>query len=155
MGITLKPGQLPKIRKNVQALLANVDKAALYYYSYMGEYLVGYARNKHTYTDRTGNLTNSMGYAVVQEGKVVKTSLDDMQGESLAKARETINKMVDKVSAKYSLIIVAGMEYAAYVEAKGYNVLLPAELEARLQIPGGIAKIQQMAKSKTLKVFGI
>jgi hypothetical protein len=54
----------------------------------------------------------------------------------------------------FSLIIVAGMNYAAYVEAKGYNVILPAELKAKSELPAEINKLVMKANKKAIELFG-
>ena len=58
--------------------------------------------------------------------------------DGIEQSQSNINKLnrkqFDTIKAKYPkglvLIVVAGMNYAAYVEAKGYNVLSSAELMA-------------------------
>ncbi len=40
------------------------------------------------------------------------------------------------------------MNYAAYVEAKGYNVILPAELKAKKDFPTAMNKIINKVLSK-------
>ena len=54
----------------------------------------------------------------------------------------------------FSLIIVAGMNYAAYVEAKGYNVILPAQLKAMKDFPETVKRLQDLAKKKANELFG-
>ena len=90
----------------------------------VGERCITEARDNGSYTDRTGNLRNSVGYMVLLDG--------------IEQSQSNINKLnrkqFDTIKAKYRkglvLIVVAGMNYAAYVEAKGYNVLSSAELMA-------------------------
>lgn len=90
----------------------------------VGERCITEARDNGSYTDRTGNLRNSVGYMVLLDG--------------IEQSQSNINKLnrkqFDTIKAKYPkglvLIVVAGMNYAAYVEAKGYNVLSSAELMA-------------------------
>lgn len=90
----------------------------------VGERCIAEARNNGSYTDQTGNLRNSVGYVVMNRGNEVGRS-----------NISTLNqKVIDEIKAKYAndvvLIVVAGMNYAAYVEAKNYNVLTSAELLA-------------------------
>jgi hypothetical protein len=54
----------------------------------------------------------------------------------------------------FSLIIVAGMNYAAYVEAKGYNVILPAQLKAMNDFPATVQKLKALATKKANEQFG-
>lgn len=46
------------------------------------------------------------------------------------------------------------MNYAAYVEAKGYNVILPAELKAKSELPAEINKLVMKANKKAIELFG-
>jgi hypothetical protein len=155
MGITLKPGSMNVIPGAVREFRDRVDKATLYYFQYYGELLVKYARDKHTYTDRTGNLTNSIGYVVVKDGKVVSSGGMDGSGEAQTASMEVINQIISQTTSQYTLIVVAGMNYAAYVEAKGYNVLLPAELKAKLEMPDGLERLKQLARSKAQQMFNL
>lgn len=102
---------------------------------YAGETFINLAREHGTYTDRTGNLRNSVGYAIAKAGRLVEftaprrsyRSGDDERvngtGEAEAKARETAEAVAKKYPGGYILIGFAGMEYAAAVESRGYDVI--------------------------------
>lgn len=91
----------------------------------VGERCIIEARDNGAYTDRTGNLRNSVGYVVLLN--------------SVEKSKRNISalnqKLTEELKNKYTkglvLIVVAGMNYAAYVEAKGFNVLSSVELMAK------------------------
>jgi flagellar basal body rod protein FlgG len=138
-----------KIKVAVDAYREKIHGAAIAFLSYLGEKLISYARERHNYTDQTGNLTNSIGYAVLHNKRIVKSG--GMSGSvSKSSSMNIINRMSTSGSNQYSLIIVAGMNYAAYVEAKGYNVILPAELKARKDFPAAMNRFFQSAKKKGL-----
>src|SRR5699024_1823495 len=102
------------------------DRKAVEWLSVLGERVVKYAREHGSYTDRTGNLRNSIGYVVVQYGKVVKEnfSIGNGYGEAKVQARAYALEVARELPAdKTYLVWVAGMEYAKYVEAKGFDVL--------------------------------
>lgn len=61
--------------------------------------------------------------------------------------------MAETLTNSLSLIIVAGMNYAAYVEARGYNVILPAELKARTDFPRAMQMLMDKAKRKADELF--
>lgn len=63
-------------------------------------------------------------------------------------------KIASQTPNSFSLIIVAGMNYAAYVEAKGYNVILPAELKAKADFPAAMNKLVEKARSKAIELYG-
>lgn len=101
---------------------------------YVGEQCIIEARDSGNYTDQTGNLRSSIGYAVVWNGKVVQRDCIDKvkQGDKgISEGDDYLSKCVKKARKKgIVLIVTAGMNYAEYVEAKGYNVLSSAELKA-------------------------
>ena len=65
------------------------DRKAVEWLSVLGERVVKYAREHGSYTDRTGNLRNSIGYVVVQYGRIVTEdfSIGSGHGEAKAQAR--------------------------------------------------------------------
>lgn len=112
------------------------DRKAVTFLQSLGERVVKYARENGNYTDQTANLRNSIGYIVIQFNKVVYDSFEgyttprnDPQG--LANAEMARRKGLDYAKTvgatlgggKTYLVWVAGMEYARYVEAKGYDVI--------------------------------
>ena len=102
------------------------DRKAVEWLSVLGERVVKYAREHGSYTDRTGNLRNSIGYVVVQYGRIVTEdfSIGSGHGEAKTQARAYALGVARNLPAnKTYLVWVAGMEYAKYVEAKGFDVL--------------------------------
>lgn len=102
------------------------DRKAVEWLSVLGERVVKYAREHGSYTDHTGNLRNSIGYVVVQYGKVVREnfSIGSEREEAKAQTRTHALEVARELPVnKTYLVWVAGMEYAKYVEAKGFDVL--------------------------------
>ncbi len=153
MGIKPKFGS-GVVAAQVQAFQQNLEKAILFLLKYLGEELTKYARDNHNYTDQTGNLTNSIGYAVVRNTEIVFYSATNQPGAGADAALQTALKMAADCKSAYSLIIVAGMNYAAYVEAKGYNVILPAELKAKKDFPAAMNRLVAQAQGKAKELFG-
>lgn len=143
------------VAAQVQAFHDRVEQAAIFKLQYLGEELAKYAKDRHNYTDRTGNLTNSIGYAVAKGKDIVFWGGPDMGGDGAEAALQTALKMIETLPHKLSLVIVAGMNYAAYVEAKGYNVILPAELKAKADVPEAMRKLMDKAKNKAQQLFGV
>ncbi len=98
-------------------------------FNYIGNQCIIEARENGNYTDRTTNLRNSIGYVVLLNGVVQNKSLKGKHSKKL------IEELMPKYSKGIVLIVVAGMHYATYVEAKNYNVLSSAELLAERQVP--------------------
>lgn len=114
------------------------DRKAVTWLASLGERVVKYARKHGAYTDHTGNLRNSIGYVVVQHGEIAVESFKynrrvkpdgnpkgvNGADEAHEKARTYAIKVAGELPTdKTYLVWVAGMEYAKYVEAKGFDVL--------------------------------
>lgn len=87
----------------------------------IGQEAVNWARENGSYTDRTGNLRNSIGYIIFKDGVDIAFS-----GQQPAKQNKDLMVRLakDKIPSQgYALVVYAGMEYGIYVEAKGYIVL--------------------------------
>lgn len=102
------------------------DRKAIVFLQTVGERVISFARDNGSYTDRTSNLRHSIGYVIVQYGKVVSEdfSIGDGYPEAQQNARDAAMKVVEELPKKHTYLVwVAGMEYARYVEAKGYDVI--------------------------------
>ncbi len=153
MGIKPKFGN-GYVAAQVNAFQQRLENATVYMLKYLGEELAKYAKDQHNYQDQTGNLTNSIGYAVVRHGKIIDYGGENQPGEGAAEGLKVASQMAAKLPNSFSLVIVAGMNYAAYVEAKGYNVILPAQLKAMHDFPQAMQRLQDLAKKKANEVFG-
>jgi len=101
--------------------------------AYVAEQSLIAAREIITYTDRTGNLRSSTGYCIVVDGEVWKKSHFEKVKDGAAGVVDG-KSFIDGIVAKHPngivLIVVAGMNYAKYVQDYGYDVLDSAELVA-------------------------
>jgi len=105
---------------------------------FVGEAAVTEARQRGRYKDRTGNLRSSIGYCVLDNGKAVKESLFEVVNEGQQGATNGIaflHSLATEHSSGLVLIVVAGMEYAQYVEAKNLDVIDSAEQLAERLLP--------------------
>lgn len=153
MGIKPKFGS-GVVKSQVEKFGERLDSAVVFLLKYMGEMLAKYAKENHTYTDQTGNLTNSIGYAIVRNGKLIHYGGEILPGDGAAEGLKVAMAMAASLTSAYTLIIVAGMNYAAYVEAKGYNVILPAELKAKKEFPAQMQRLKELATKKANELFG-
>jgi hypothetical protein len=114
-----------QLEKRVQAIIGRI--------AYVGESSINEARVSGTYMDRTGNLRSSIGYVIVKDGKVIgKQGFGGKEGkQSEAFALQTAKSFPKGIV----LIVVAGMSYARYVSAMGYDVLDSAQLLAEKLVP--------------------
>lgn len=108
---------------------------------YCGEQIVNKVRDGNkpkSYKDQTGNLRSSTGYILSYNGKVISKSsfASVLNGGKGSKEGEGFaRRLATQYDKGFVLIVVAGMEYAVYVEDKGYDVLMSGELLAEVIIP--------------------
>lgn len=97
------------------------------------------AKGKPNWTDQTGNLRSSVGYMIFVDGEMIfaagfdpKVGADPSKGVDVG--REYAKRIgVELGDARYALVVVAGMNYASYLEKKDYEVITFTEVEARIQ----------------------
>lgn len=136
MGIKKASNFDQMIAKGISNFLKETDRKIVTALEYMGERCLIEARTNKGYMDQTGNLAASVGYIILKNGRVAKES--GFKGKAPAGPEQGKNlaySLATQYSGDYSLIVVAGMNYAAYVEAKGKNVLSSAELLAEKELP--------------------
>ena len=104
---------------------------------YVGEQCINDGRLRGSYTDRTGNLRSSIGYVVVKDGQIIQLTMNPVTlngKDGTSNGEAYLRSLVGEYTNGIALIVVAGMKYAAYVEARGYNVISSAELLAETLI---------------------
>lgn len=92
------------------------------------------ARTLDTYKDQTHRLRSSLGYVIFRDGAEVASNFQSTGGTNGAegaqigyqKARETAAAVPGIVA-----VVVAGADYASYVEAKSFDVLTGSALQLR------------------------
>ena len=98
----------------------------------LAEDAVTHAKQNKGYKDRTKNLYNSISFALYKNGTLVKLNAGNIPDPKQApKNHKGVEEKIQQYASQpgvvaskgYSLIVVAGMEYGAHVEHKGYNVL--------------------------------
>ena len=92
------------------------------------------ARRSGSYKDQTGNLRSSIGYIIAKDGEVVTENFKEGdKGTDKTTGKYKGRRLAEEVSLSYTggyvLVGVAGMEYAAAVEAKGYEVVSGANTQ--------------------------
>lgn len=114
---------------------------------------VNYIRNRSgeaSWFDDTGNLRSSIGFVILDEGKIVeqggfKKAKSGAEGVRIGmEFSEIIASRVSEFGHGLVLIIVAGMEYAAYVEAmENKDVLASSKFVAKRILEDRISKINR------------
>ena len=127
---------------------------------YVGESVVNQIRRSDIsdWTDQTGNLRSSIGYIICLDGKPISMSpFEKVTGPKANEAKEDGTQVgkdyARELASLYpqgiALIVVAGMEYASYVEKRdNKTVLAQGEIEARNLISKMVNELNQ-ALNKT------
>lgn len=113
---------------------------------YVGEKCINEAREYGSYQDRTGNLRSSIGYIVLKDGKPIEKGgfkITKSGNNGQKEGEMFINKVTSQYPKGFVLVVVAGMKYASYVEARNYNVLTSAELLAEREVPKLLKALSQ------------
>lgn len=82
----------------------------------------------NNFTDQTGNLRSSIGYIIYHNGSLVRSNFSGTT-EGTAKGQDYAKSLLEIDSEGYVCVFVAGMEYAMYVESKGYGVISGPHLQ--------------------------
>lgn len=115
-----------------------ITSALIYNLCAVGEQVLNQARSTNSYKDQTGNLRSSIGYVVAVDGEVVQSSSFEVVKDGADGSRDGKSYALDLVKQfpeGIVLIVVAGMKYASYVSAKGYDVLDSSEVLADRLVP--------------------
>lgn len=135
------------VRKRFDAFLNEIEKKQIARLQRLGEMCLVEARTNKGYMMQTGALLSSTGYEVFVDGVAIHSQFDAASGaesnaaETGIKSGQSIAESIGKGTKGIALVVVAGMNYAAYVEAKGYNVLSSAEHLAERELPRMLEKL--------------
>lgn len=122
------------VRLAIEQEIARRRAALVRRMAYIGEQAVNQMRSAGKYKDQTGNLRSSTGYLVIMDGKVVSES-EFQTVKNGADGSKSGKKFAEEVAKQHPtgivLVVVAGMSYAVYVNAKGLDVIDSGELIAK------------------------
>lgn len=135
------------VKARLDAFLEEIQKKQIARLQRLGEMCLIEARTNKGYMMQTGALLSSTGYQVFVDGVAVHSQFDAASGaqsDAAAKGVKTGQELAEKIGKEtmgVTLVVVAGMNYAAYVEAKGRNVLTSAEHLAERELPRMLEKL--------------
>lgn len=125
----------------------------------LGEECIAKIRDRsgsESWFDQTGNLRSSIGYAVYDHGmqKIQSAFQIVMNGNDGSIAgRKMLRQLANDYSNAYALVVVAGMNYADYVESlKNKDVLASTELWAKGVVDARLERAMQSAVAKIDKL---
>ena len=154
MGITATTPQ-DVFNSFIVDILKIIQEEIVRSFSYLGEKCVARIRDRagnDSWFDQTGNLRSSIGYAVVDHGrKCIESAFSIIKngGDGAKAGKELIDNLTSLYSNTYALVVVAGMEYADYVEAmENKDVLASTELWAKSKMQEYLDKSLERAETR-------
>ena len=109
---------------------------------YIGEECLTQARSGHKYLNQTGNLCSSIGYCILDNGKIISEgewkAVAGGKGDGEEGKKQGVAFLHDLAAKQTTkgivFLMVAGMPYAQYVEAMSLDVLDTSEQMAQRKI---------------------
>lgn len=119
----------------------------------MVQELTNHAKSQAGYEDQTSNLKGSIGGMVLKDGQIIDTKGFDYSADENGKGAGTgvnfINELAKNYTKGYVILMVAGMEYASYVEnEKNKNVLAATEMKMERDLPKLFEYIERKINQK-------
>ncbi|WP_418310602.1 hypothetical protein [Phocaeicola sp.] len=153
MGIRMTT-KLSEVHDMLMREAERVERLTIRALSKLGEQCVTKIRDRagdKSWYDQTGNLRSSVGYVIAHNKNIIQYSTFNQvkQGsEGVKTGKDLAEELAKRYSNNYVLIVVAGMNYAEFVEAMdNKDVLASTELWAREQVPLMLEKLKrQIAK---------
>ena len=153
MGIRMTT-KLSEVHDMLMREAERVERLTIRALSKLGEQCVTKIRDRagdKSWYDQTGNLRSSVGYVIAHNKNIIQYSTFNQvkQGsEGVKTGKDLAKELAKRYSNNYVLIVVAGMNYAEFVEAMdNKDVLASTELWATDKIPQMLEKLKrQIAK---------
>lgn len=153
MGIRMTT-KLSEVHDMLMREAERVERLTIRALSELGEECVNRVRDRsgdESWYDHTGNLRSSVGYVIAHNKNIIQYSTFNQvkQGsEGVKTGKDLAKELAKRYSNNYVLIVVAGMNYAEFVEAMdNKDVLASTELWAKEQVPLMLEKLKrQIAK---------
>lgn len=133
-----------ELNSYIQQMGQRIEKALIYQLEYLVQELTNHAKEEGEYNDITSNLRSSIGGVLLKNGKPIQYKGFVGSGEGTSNGRSFINTLMSQYGTGYVIILVAGMEYAAYVEGVVHkNVLARSELKMYNDMPTLMNNLKQ------------
>ncbi|WP_418671317.1 hypothetical protein [Barnesiella intestinihominis] len=153
MGIRMTT-KLSEVHDMLMREAERVERLTIRALSKLGEQCVTKIRDRagdKSWYDQTGNLRSSVGYVIAHNKNIIQYSSFNQvkQGsEGVKTGKDLAEELAKKYSNNYVLIVVAGMNYAEFVEAMdNKDVIASTELWVKEQVPLMLEKLKkQIAK---------
>ena len=139
-----------QINKEILRKKQDFEKALVYALEVLVERLINHAKMSAEYQDRTGNLKSSIGGVLLRDRKPIvykgfDVVLEGTEGECTGET--FIDSLIPTMPGGYVLLVVAGMDYASYVQnVHGLNVLQSTLLKLNMDLPALLRDLKSQMK---------
>ena len=155
MGITFKNPQV--VQNRIRVVFDTIDQRIHRTLFEMGTRCIEQARKLteitwmgKTYNNQTGNLRSSIGFVIARNGVEVEFN-GFTPPEGYAGTADTgpetglllARSVSETITSGWSMVVVAGMDYAAELETKNYDVLTSAEYLMDKELPIMLIKVKE------------
>lgn len=127
-----------------------IEKALIFNLEFLVTELQNHAKESAEYEDRTSNLKSSIGGVLLKDRKPITYKGFVNQGTADTgdiTGLEFINSKIAEMENGYVIVVVAGMEYASYVENEhNLNVLKKTELKMNRELPRMLKRLKRSIK---------
>ena len=104
------------------------------------------------YKDQSGNLTSSIGYVLIDNGTVIGEygfeQIKPTATEGPTAGRNYATQLAASYTSGLGVIVVAGMNYAAYIEARNLGGMTAGEQALRNAIHVKMQELQRQLKAR-------
>lgn len=146
MGLRLKNKK--QITRYLVTYATRIERALIFNLEVLVAQLENHAKLSAGYEDQTSNLKGSIGGIVLKDGRPVSYKGFNAGGtEGRNTGKEYLNSLIGNHTRGFVVLIVAGMEYATYVENyHGLNVLKKSELKMKSEFPKILRRLKLTIK---------
>lgn len=121
-----------------------IEQALIFQLGALVAELENHAKVSAGYVDRTSNLKSSIGGVVLKNGNPITYKGFEGKGEGVAEGKNFIDSLISNYPTGYTILVVAGMEYASSVENyHGLNVLKKTELKMNSDLPKAMLRLKR------------
>jgi hypothetical protein len=122
--------------------------------------MVTRAKQTNTYKDQTHALRSSIGYVLYYKGNEVANYFESAGGEAGGEGVESGLNFARETAMPYSgktivAVVVAGMNYALYVESKGMDVITGSSRQFITDLQAGISDVKQALAQHVIEKFDL
>lgn len=148
--MALKLRNKQAVANYIQEETKRIEAALIFGLEYLVEKMVNHAKKSAGYEDQTSNLKSSIGGVLLKNKKPVTFRGFVNEGTATDGAQtglEFLNSKISEMQDGYVILIVAGKEYASYVENfHELNVLKKTELKMQSEFPKMINRVRRAFK---------